>query len=167
MRRVQVGPGTNTHNAKNDPGKFAPAPSTSGYRRTANASGPQSSKGDYTSTQDIGKQMPSGTGVESGYRRIVHASGPESSKKTTHTLDPGHSQFLAKGGVKGIEEGGETTIKVEGNEQEHHHHEEHHHEDNEEHHHEEQQEEQEEVVEEEVVEEVVEEEVVEEEVEEN
>eukprot|EP01091_Cochliopodium_minus_P015142 TRINITY_DN52_c0_g1_i1.p1 TRINITY_DN52_c0_g1~~TRINITY_DN52_c0_g1_i1.p1 ORF type:complete len:161 (+),score=81.71 TRINITY_DN52_c0_g1_i1:438-920(+) len=154
MRRVQVGPGTNTHNAKNDPGKFAPAPSTSGYRRTANASGPQSSKGDYTSTQDIGKQMPSGTGVESGYRRIVHASGPESSKKTTHTLDPGHSQFLAKGGVKGIEEGesGET-VQQEQNEQQQHHNEE-----------QQQEEEQEEVVEEEVVEEVIEEEVVEEEV---
>eukprot|EP01091_Cochliopodium_minus_P015144 TRINITY_DN52_c0_g1_i3.p1 TRINITY_DN52_c0_g1~~TRINITY_DN52_c0_g1_i3.p1 ORF type:complete len:162 (+),score=81.66 TRINITY_DN52_c0_g1_i3:438-923(+) len=155
MRRVQVGPGTNTHNAKNDPGKFAPAPSTSGYRRTANASGPQSSKGDYTSTQDIGKQMPSGTGVESGYRRIVHASGPESSKKTTHTLDPGHSQFLAKGGVKGIEEGGESgeTVQQEQNEQQQHHNEE-----------QQQEEEQEEVVEEEVVEEVIEEEVVEEEV---
>ena len=158
MRRVQVGPGTNTHNAKNDPGKFAPAPSTSGYRRTANASGPQSSKGDYTSTQDIGKQMPSGTGTESSYRRIVHASGPESSKKTTHTLDPGHSQFLAKGGVKGVEEGGNDQPKTtQSNDQPQHH---------EEQHEEQQEEQQEEVQEEEVVEEEVVEEVVEEVIEE-
>ena len=111
MRRVQVGPGTNTHSAKYDPGKFAPASSTSGFRRTNNASGPQSSKGDYTSTQDIGKQMPSGTGTGTGYRRIVNASGPQSGEKTNHTLDPGHSQFLAKGGVKGIEEGDQQTTE--------------------------------------------------------
>merc|ERR1712096_575950 len=85
-----------------DSGKFAPAASTGGYRRVATASGPQASKGEYTATLDIGKQMPAGTGVGDGYRRIVHASGPEAGH-TAHkkALDPGHNAFLAKGGVGG------------------------------------------------------------------
>jgi len=95
MRRVQVGPGSNSHTPKYDPGKFAPAPSTSGYRRVAHSTGPTSSKSDYTSTQDIGKQMPT-TGVDSGYRRInVGKSSSSSSTPSSSSLAPSSDNALA------------------------------------------------------------------------
>merc|ERR1711879_217958 len=92
------------------PGKFAGAGKATGYRRVATAVGPQSTKNDYVSTYDIGKQAPAGAAGK-GYRRVDKASGPESSHvTTTHTLDPGHGEFLARGGVKGI--GSDTSAKA-------------------------------------------------------
>ncbi len=55
-------------------GKQVPVGNSAGeYRRISNASGPQSSQGQYTATQDIGKQVAAGTSGE--YRRIVVATG--------------------------------------------------------------------------------------------
>ena len=57
MRRVQVGPGSNSYTPKMDSGKFAPAASTAGYRRVNQASGPQASKGEYVSVGWRGGQV--------------------------------------------------------------------------------------------------------------
>merc|ERR1711916_42284 len=101
MRRVQVGPGTNNHAPKQDSGKYAPAASTTGYRSVGAAAGPSSSQADYTSTQDIGKQMPAG-GDGQGYRlnTTTTVAGPTASgTEVNAALDPGHNQFLSEGGT--------------------------------------------------------------------
>ena len=100
-RFFKVGPGTNNHNPKQDSGKFAPAASTTGYRQVGSASGPNSSQGEYTATQDIGKQMPAG-GDGQGYRlnTTTSVAGPSASGTDVHSnLDPGHNQFLSEGGT--------------------------------------------------------------------
>jgi hypothetical protein len=81
----QVGPGTNNHSPKQDAGKFAPAASTTGYRSVGAAAGPSSSQADYTSTQDIGKQMPAG-GDGQGYRlnTTTSVAGPQVRERICH-----------------------------------------------------------------------------------
>merc|ERR1711916_309914 len=105
MRRVQVGPGTNNHNPKQDAGKFAPAASTTGYRSVGAAAGPTSSQAEYTATQDIGKQMPAGNDG-TGYRlnTTTTVAGPQSAQdsSTTGQLDPANNQFLAGGGTSNV-----------------------------------------------------------------
>jgi len=63
-------------------------------------SGPSSSTGNYKSTTDPGKSLPSGQNT-GGYRRTGNVSGPDSSHSTySPTLDPGKSAPISGTGPK-------------------------------------------------------------------